>query len=209
MITHIRNHFLSLLFLVCVFSPQSLFPREATPAKIKTLYASLDPNSISEYLAFYQLYPHTAEGKQALQDAWHLLNKNRYQESIVGPFDLQDLSLETNPHASLSFSIDAIVSLINKEPNDETPKLTSRDLALIDKLCGQLGNRQLKGYKASTEQEIIDLRPNEIDLARGLFLSQLGNSPEATVQLQSYEALIDLMALQILTRLPPKRHMNR
>lgn len=169
-----------------------LSAREVSPAKVKALYSSLDPNSISEYLALYQLYPHTPEGKKALHDAWQLLNKNgRIQKTPISSLP------------NISSAIEALVALINKEPNEETPCLSSEDLSLVDRLCSHLGNRSLKGYKATTEREIIELNPHEIDLARGLFLSQLDNAPDAAAQMKSYEAVIDLMALQIITQLPP------
>lgn len=184
----------------------NIFSREHSPVKIKTLYSSLDPSSISEHLAFYHLYSNSAEGKRALRDAWQLLTKKGVYQKMdhVSLSELQGLSYNK--------AIDAIISLIIKEPNAETPKLTISDLALINKLCSHLGNRQLKGYQARSEQEIIGLNPQEIDLARGLFLSQLDDSPEAMTQLQSYEAVLDLMALQILTKLSPQatqEHMIR
>lgn len=174
-------------FLSC-----SLSAREYTPAKVRTLYSSLNPNSIAEYLSFYQLYPNTSEGKRALQDAWQLLNKNGH---------IQKTSISSLPN--INMAINALVALINKEPNEETPRLSAEDLSLVDKLCSHLGNRSLKGYQALTEQEVLKLHPDEIDLARGLFLSQLGESPDAIAQIQSYEAVIDLMALQIATQLSP------
>ena len=45
----------------------------------------------------------------------------------------------------------------------------------------------------------MKLAPEEIDLAHGLFLSEMGqNYP----RIRTYEALLDIMALQILVRLP-------
>lgn len=181
----------SALILILTLFLVSLSAREASPSKIKALYSSLDPNSISEYLAFYQLYPNSPEGKRALHDAWQLLNKNGL--------------IQKNPISSLpniNSAIDALVALINKEPNEETPRLSSEDLSLVDRLCSHLGNRSLKGYRATTEREIIGLNPRDIDLARGLFLSQLDDSPDAIAQMHNYEAVIDLMALQIITQLP-------
>ncbi len=183
---------LRLIFVCCfLLSLSNLSAREASPAKVKALYSSLDPHSISEYLAFYSLYPHTPEGKKALQDAWDLLNTHGH---------LQKTSLSSLPN--IGPVIHALVALINKEPNEETPVLSVEDRDLVNRLCSHLSNRDLKGYQITSEQEVIQLNPQEIDLARGLFLSQLGNSPEAISQMHSYEALIDLMALQILTQLP-------
>lgn len=179
------------IFIFCLVFAANLAAREVTPAKIRTLYNSLDPNSVSEYLALYQLYPHTTEGKQALHDAWGLLNKN-------GSLPKRYISSLPN----ISSAIQALVALINKEPNEETPRLSQDELLMVNKLCSHLGNRKLKGYHVTTEKEVTELNPQEIDLARGLFLSQLGESSEAISQLQSYEALIDLMALQILSQLP-------
>lgn len=194
-----------LLSILLIFVNVNAHARDMSPAKIKTLYNSLDSHSIAEYLAFYQLYSETTYGKKALQEAWKLLNKVGAQEEIP---------LSSWPN--INTAIQAIVALVNKEPNEETPQLTVSELLLIDKLSSHLGNRKLPGYKISTEENVIQLKPKEIDLARGLFLSQLGNSPEALAQIDSYEAVIDLMALQILTQLPSKpsheqmiRAMNR
>lgn len=180
------------LLILCWAIFSSANARESNPAKIKALYNSLNPHSISESLAFYQLYPQTTEGQKALQDAWKHLNKNGRVQTA-----------ELNSLPNIPLAIDAIVSLINKEPNEETPRLATSDLDLINKLCHHLGNRKLKGYQASNENEVIQLQPEEIDLARGLFLSQLGEDTEALHLIQSYEASIDLMALQISTKLPP------
>lgn len=170
-----------------------LFAIDHNPFKIKALYNSLNPSSISESLAFYQLYPETTEGKKALQDAWGLLNKN-------GNIPKQQYTALPN----ISSAINALVALINKEPNEETPHLSLTELSLVDQLCNHFGNRHLKGYKINSEKQAIALTPDQIDLARALFLSQLGDSPEAINQINSYEAVIDLMALQISSILPPR-----
>lgn len=171
--------------------PLCLTARETSPAKIRALYSSLQPDSISEYLAFYQLYSETNEGKKALMDAWQLLNKKG-----------QRISFSSLPN--ISSALGAIVNIINKEANEQTVSLSEEDLDIINKLSSHLSNRKLKGYKALTEADVVRLEPSEIDLARGLFLSQLGTSPEALKQIESYEASIDLMALQILSQLPPQ-----
>jgi regulator of sirC expression with transglutaminase-like and TPR domain len=176
--------------LILVFTCK-LVAREATPAKARALYSSLDPNSISEYLAFHQLYPNTNEGKRALNDAWQLLNKK-------GRIQRTNFSYLPDIHST----IEALVALINKEPNEEAPQLTADELSLVENLCNHLGNRRLKGFRANSEREVTALNPPEIDLARGLFLSQLGESEEALNKMRCYEAVIDLMALQILTKLP-------
>ena len=52
-----------------------------------------------------------------------------------------------------------------------------------------------------SEEEVLALPPEEIDLTRGLFLSQI-DAENSLQKLRSYEALIDLLALQILTQVP-------
>jgi hypothetical protein len=41
---------------------------------LKSRLSSLDPLSVSEHLAFYELYSDTQEGKKALTHAWNLLS---------------------------------------------------------------------------------------------------------------------------------------
>lgn len=161
-----------------------------TDAKIQTLYTSLNPRSIPQHLAFYQLYPETQQGQEALQKAWWLLTGSRQQQT---PPDLL---------ASLSPAVDSIIALIAKQPYADTPSLTESQLQLIEKAGSRLANRQLKGHYAHTEAEVIALPTHEVDLARGLFLSELGDKGDAYYKMRSYEAMIDLMALQILSGLP-------
>lgn len=164
-----------------------------TQEKIHVLYTSLNPLSVSEHLAFYQLFQDTPDGKKALQDAWKLLSKN------------------ASPTASLGFfpqsAINSLVTFITKAEGEETPNLQPHDLKVIQELGAHLPNRNLKGYFAKSEEEVLALPPDEVDLSRGLLLSQ-----EAQEKVDSYEALIDLMALQILTRIqfddPPEKKIR-
>ena len=114
----------------------SLIFFSATPEQIHTLYNSLNPQSIPEHLAFYQLYPNTPDGNRALEQAWNLLTKNQH----------------TPPNAKLlaqfSPAVDTLVSLITKDPASETPTLTAEELTLIETAGQHLRNRQLKGYRA-------------------------------------------------------------
>lgn len=159
-------------------------------AKIQTLYHSLNPRSIPQHLAFYQLYPDTPQGQEALQKAWWLLTGTRQQQT---PPELL---------ASLSPAVDSIIALIAKQPYAEAPSLSEAQLSLINDAGKRLANRRLKGNKAQTEAEVIALSTDQIDLARGLFLSELGDSGDAWYKMRSYEAMMDLMALQILSGLP-------
>lgn len=159
-------------------------------ANLRTLYNSLDPLSISQHLAFYELYSESPEGQAALRHAWGLLAGN-------GSSAVHYVGSEALLHST----IQAIVSLINKQPDDPIPNLSEAELTLIESLGKALPNRKLRGCRAESEKEVLELDPQQIDLARGLFLTQLG--PQEMLKIRTYEALIDLMALQIRVRLPP------
>lgn len=169
-----------------------------TAEKIKVLYKSLNPTSISSHLAFYQLFPETLEGKKALDDAWKLLSGNS-SSSIPLSFIPQN-------------AIDSMVALITKAEGVETLSLKKEDLIAIEKLGHHLPNRKLKGHFATSEEEVLLLPSHEIDLSRGLLLAQIKESPQLQDKLEAYEALIDLMALQILTQVsmnaPPNQKIR-
>ncbi|HRD54858.1 MAG TPA: transglutaminase family protein, partial [Parachlamydiaceae bacterium] len=96
---------------------------------------------------------------------------------------------------------DTLIHLSNKPSSEETRFLTKEEAYIVHQLAKNLPNRKKKGFYAADEKEVLQLESEEIDLARALFLSQFGNSEEAMQKLYSYEAMIDLMALQILARL--------
>lgn len=162
---------------------------DAASTKLKTLYNSLDPSSISQHLAFYELYGDTAEGQQALRDAYRLLSGGKQPE-------LKDVRLPT----SLNNAISAIVGVVNKHSAETQIDLSDSELASISHLASRLPNRALKGSTAVSEEQVLVLPSSQIDLARGVLLSQLGNDPAALHKIRNYEAMIDLMALQILAR---------
>jgi tetratricopeptide (TPR) repeat protein len=149
---------------------------------LKTLYNSLDPFSVTEQLAFYELYPDAPEGKKALARAWQLLSGGQ-EEAVdfkLPPFDIQ-----------------AIISLVTRQPFDPPVKLDQEHLGIIDKLSQHFKNRELKGAHVWTKEEVLALPSEEIDLARGLLLFQM----ETQEEVRQYEANIDLIALQISSRL--------
>ena len=183
-----------MLFLSFISMPTLIAAQETRPqgsisaAKRHVLYESLDPLSIAQHLAFYDLYPDTSEGKLALSQAWTLLNGNGSNAS-------QDL----NAIPLLNVTLPAIIGLVNKQPDAPCLELSNEDLILIERLASTLANRQLKGYQANSEADVISLPSAEIDLSRGLLLTELGDN---LAKIRSYEALIDLMALQIRSKLP-------
>lgn len=165
-----------------------LFCAEPSEGELKTLYYRLDPTSISQHLAFYDLYRDQPLGQQALSDAWELLAGTKADACPLAlPFSLPVSTIQT------------VISLINQPMSDDASPLDPETLALLVKLSKRLDHYSLKGHHVWREEELLDLSLSEIDLARGLFLSQFGFDPP---RIQSYEAFIDLMALQILARLP-------
>lgn len=175
----VRLTLFCLLFLSC-FVAEAAEPN-ASPEKRRALYGSLDKRSIAQHLALYRLYPDSPEGKTALRNA------------------LQLLQLERTPSKECTH---ALVCLVNKQPSEELPALTETDLQLVENLAmTRLANRRLAGSRVWTEGEVLKLPPEETDLARGLLISELGDSPNARQTIRTYEAMLDLMALQLLARL--------
>lgn len=163
----------------------------ASEAKTRALYNSLDQTSISQHLALYELYPNSLEGKKALEHAWSLLTGTR---------DSSSKKLTELP--SFSQVIQGIIALVNKQPNQQAPTLNDTELDTIDFLAKRLPHRKLKGHWVTREQDVLNLPPEEIDLARGLLLSQWDGESHVLNKIKSYEAALDLMALQIMCRLP-------
>ncbi|MGA8165496.1 MAG: transglutaminase family protein [Waddliaceae bacterium] len=178
------------MILPFAMSSTLLFSFPISERKIRTLYASLDPRSVPQHLALYELCPHTPIGQQALHEAWNLLSKKGC--TIDSRFDPLPLPLS---------AIDAVVGLINQQPRGELPVLEDQELEAIETLANQLPHRQLKGALARNEEEILALSPDEIDIGRGVFLTQMGSEEDAFRKIRSYEAMIDLMALQLLTKI--------
>ena len=175
--------FLLFLFLSC-----SLL---ASDSSIKSLYSSLDPLSLTQQMAFYELYPETPEGQKALATSWRLLRQKNTAEKL--------------PQFLLpKFDIQAIVALVTRQPLDPPVKLGEEQLKAINALCSHFENRKLKGAACWTKEEVLALPSEEIDLCRGLLIEQFQDSTNFRDDILQYEASLDLMALQILARLPDK-----
>ena len=157
---------------------------------LQTLYNSLDPTSISKLFAFYELYPDTDLGKDALKRVWDLiyLHKDKGDKTPVS-IKLPDLD------------IGAMIALINKQPYEKETNITLKQLDQIEKISSHLKNRTLKGYGVLEKEEVMKLSSDEIDLARALLLYQYEASEDPIYEVRKYEANLDLMALQILARL--------
>jgi tetratricopeptide (TPR) repeat protein len=167
------------IFIFLVFS---VFLFAKTKSELHALFCSLDPKSVSQSFAFYELYPESEEGKKAFQRAWQLLNQN---QQIAQNIKLPKIDLRP------------VIALVNKE-NHQSPKLSDSQLQFIQKLAKHLHNRKLKGYNVCTEADVLTLNDDQIDVLKALFLAQENSSLN---ELMQYEATIDLMALQILAKL--------
>ena len=152
---------------------------------LKALYHSLDPQSVTQHVAFYELYSDSKEGQEALNRAWQLLSQGR--------LDQQSTPLPT-------IDLQAIISLITRQSFDPNVLLNREQLNLIQTISQPLANRLKKGAHLSSREEILQLPPEEIDLARALLLFQ--SNTENLEYIEQYEAMLDLMALQVSTRLP-------
>jgi tetratricopeptide (TPR) repeat protein len=184
----LMNALLSILLIFALGWNALCMSIEPSDEKLKTLYNSLDPRSISQHLAFYELYAHRIWGQQALKDAWQLLAGSSLNQQFF-----------SNKISISGKVINTLVALVNK-PIDQEQLLSDEDaINTLIQLSTRLHHYTLKGHHVWHEQEVLTLPLEEIDLAHGLFLSQFGPDKQ---RIQSYEALIDLMALQILARLP-------
>jgi tetratricopeptide (TPR) repeat protein len=155
----------------------------------RTLYDSIDPLSVSQNLAFYELYPNTDLGQKALTRAWQLLNQDPTSD-------------QTTPISLPKLDIQSIISLMTRQSFDAPVKLGEEQLAIIEQISSRLANRKLKGSQVWDEQSVLALPTAEIDLSRGLLIFQFDTLPNRKEEIRQYEASIDLMALQILARLP-------
>lgn len=156
--------------------------------ELTTLYNSLDPRSISQLFAFYHLYPESSQGKRALSDAWELMHRHRSEkEYLKGALVLP------------AMEIDSVIALVNKQPFESDIQLKEDQLELIEHVADHLANRKLKGHAVWDKESVIALPNEEIDLSHALLLYQFEDDP---MQVRQYEATLDLIALQILARLP-------
>jgi tetratricopeptide (TPR) repeat protein len=149
-------------------------------AKLAVLYAGLEPLSITQNIAFWQLYQKMPLGIAARDRAWQLLNKDSLTKT---KFSIQQLSL-----------LELIAEV--KNPADKI-KIDAASLATIDSLCSHFPNRSLRGWSITSEEMLLTLAPEEIDLSKALFL-------DPTIASEHYVALLDLMTLQIAAKLPEK-----
>ena len=176
------------IFCLLIFALSTIHAVEyqPTPAKRKALYTSIDPYSVSAHLAFFRLFPDTDEGKKALDDALHLLSKEKIELDHASDMQLP--------------LVEELIQIVHRPPQQAAVQITAEELSWIDALASQLKNRSLKGFRCPSLAEVHALPSEEIDLGRALLLSQMGEKADLNV-VRSYEAVFDLMALQIMARL--------
>jgi tetratricopeptide (TPR) repeat protein len=175
--------------LCLLLSTGPLLATTSYEQKVSVLYDTIDPNSLTALLAFYHLYGESDSGKKAFIRALELINRHRKVPLIMGA-ELPQLSLD----------IESIIALVVKGPNEEAPLLSERDSQICDRIASHLLNRSLKGYQVWSKEGLLTLEPEELDLARGILLHQFGDNDKGKIR--SYEAILDIMALQILAKLP-------
>lgn len=156
-------------------------------SQLTSLYSGLDPDSITEHLALYKLYPNKEIGQKALEHAQSLLKKNQDEEALKKlPAALE--------------SIDGFVQLmLGKEQKREV--LEKHQLSAIEAISKHLLNRHLKGHQAQSEEDILSLQPEEIDLSRAILLAQHEGDKIDWDWIRTYEAQLDFLALQVIARL--------
>lgn len=150
---------------------------------LRALYSSLDPTSLAQHIAFHELYPETGEGKRALKRIFSLLKE---------PSQDLDISL---PEIRMETILELIYPVKKEKP------FHAKELKWIQKLSAKLANRKLKGTNVYSLDEFLSLPLEEVDLSRGLLLSEFDGQKDLREKILYYESILDLMALQIQARL--------
>ena len=152
-------------------------------AQRRALFESLQPRSLHEMAAFAELFPGCSEGRQARQRVWALL------------------SGEPSEDPPPAWPADLVHKMVNRfifPQSDPPPVLSAEQKHVLLRLQHRLKHRHLLGRLIETEEDLQALPVEEIDLARGLLLTQ--RIPIDVIE--SYEHCLDLMALQVLAQLP-------
>lgn len=178
---YLKSLLISLLFLstylVCYEDNQ-----------LSSLYSGLDPESITQHIALYKLYPNLPTGKKALEHAQYLLKKCHSKKETLLKLPL------------ITQSIDGFVSfMLGKEIKEDF--LEDEYLEAIESISSELGNRKLKGYQIQSQEEIFALKPEDLDLGRAVLLAQQDPKNINWKWIRNYEAQLDFLALQVLARL--------
>lgn len=159
----------------------------ANPMPLYTFQA-MDHSSLIELFSYHSLHKETELGKKSLEKALSLINKHRQSPITID---------KTLPVCDISF--DMIVSLLVQQNYADKPELTKEQIAHVNFMASHLSNRTLAGYRAEKISDLDKLKSKEIDLGRAIFLQEFESDQDV---IENYEAGLDIMALQILARLP-------
>lgn len=183
------NHSVMKLIELLVFTlPMiSLHSQSSSESAIHALYHSISESDISKLLAFYQLYPNTIYGTQALHSAWENLQKHRSEKiTITSGIDLPQID------------IDMMIQFLSQTSTVTGSLLDNNQIELLERISDHLSNRKLKGHEVWNKDELNRLNAEEIDLSRAILLHELDDIHT----IRQYEVFLDCMALQILATLP-------
>jgi len=162
-------------------------PFQVSEKKRETLLSSLNPTSLTEHIAFYELYGSTKQGRIAQERILALINKHRTEKtSLPGKLRLPDLD------------IFLLIEMVNRGPSSKPAELSEQELSDLEACSAHLAHHNLKGHTLWDLKSFEKLESAEIDLARALLLCEY---PGDKMAVRRYEAALDLMALQILAKL--------
>lgn len=173
---------LIILGIAIFFLPKGELFSDESDFRARSLYNSLPKDGLTELLAFALLYPNTAEAVSAYQEAWKLISpcKTCTNEQLI----------------QIASAAPDLICITRSLPGVRDPR-SSSSLKVIESAAGTLGNRKLKGYRATDLDVVKQLPSHEIDLGRALLLSELEEDPSHEILIRDYEAALDWMALHI------------
>ncbi len=162
----------------------------ANSKKEAVLFWSLDPTSLTKQYSFYRLYPESPFGKKALDNVVNLLAKN------CPNVDIKKLSFHLP-----KMNLDPLIQMVNARSDLKETPLSKEQLLFIESLSSHLKHKTLKGHRITKKEDLLDLKPEEIDLSRAILLYEFESKPNPILEIRRYEANLDLMALQVLAKL--------
>ena len=155
------NSFLWLSF--SIFTSFS-YAQNFTPSeeKLRVLYNRLNPASVSQHLAFYELYGESPYGRKSPKGC---LETPSRKVSTVAIF-IKKISLEQTTQA--------LITMINK-PNDQVVSLLEQEeIKGFELLSRRLGHAALPGHAVWKEEEMVQLPLGEIGPLLALFFKSMG-----------------------------------
>lgn len=166
-------------------------PGRCSLGQVKALHAGLPSGKYAPLLAFAELYAGTREAELALNEVCQLFMRSG------GAVDGGIARLRQTAPALIAFSeLEPVYGSLS--PSEEAA------LELLEAAGSHLPHRRLRGHCLRAASEIAALSHEEIDVARALLLSELGDDPLALKRVCRYEAILDLLALELLSTLGPQ-----